>query len=60
MGTQKIAANDGATGSAPYTITVTSSDQYTLNLTGIDKETVITVKTVNSGKRAIMFGVNAE
>lgn len=60
VGTQKIAANDGATGSSPYTITVTPSDQYTLNLTGIDKETVITVKTVNSGKRAIMFGVNAE
>lgn len=57
---QAIAANAGATGTSPYTMTVTDADKYSFDLTGIDKETVITVKTVKSGYRAIIFAVKAE
>lgn len=60
VGTQAVAANDGATGNAPYTITVADTDFYTLNLSDITAETVIKVATVKEGYRAIMFGVKAE
>ena len=61
VATQAIAANDGATSSSPYTITVTDSDKYTVTLpTALAAETKVTVKTVETGYRAIIFGVVAE
>ena len=60
VATQEIAANDGATSNSPYTITVADTDKYTLTLSAATTaETVITVKTVETGYRAILFGVNA-
>ena len=61
LGTQEVAANDGATGNAPYTITVTDADHYVINLpAALEADTVVTVKTVETGFRAIVFGVVAE
>ena len=61
LGTQEVAANDGATSVSPYNITVTDSDKYTVTLpTALAEETVVTVKTVETGKRAFIFGVIAE
>mgnify|MGYP003407617999 CR=1 FL=1 len=61
LGTQEVAANDGATNVSPYNITVTDSDKYTVTLpTALANETVVTVKTVETGKRAFIFGVIAE
>ena len=61
ISTQEVAANDGATSVAPYTITVTDSDKYTVTLpSALTAETVVTVKTVETGKRAFIFGVVAE
>ena len=61
LGTQEVAANDGATGNAPYTITAADSDHYTLTLSAaLEAETEVTVKTVETGFRAIMFNVVAE
>lgn len=61
MGTQEIAANEGATGTPPYTITVTDSDHYTFALpAALEAETVVTVKTVETGYRAITFGIQAK
>lgn len=61
IGTQEIAANDGATGNSPYTINVTDSDHYTLTLAAaLEADTEVTVKTVEKGYRAILFGMQAE
>ena len=61
VGTQEIAANDAATGQAPYNITVTDSDYYTVTLpAALDAATEVTVKTVETGYRAIIFGVQAK
>jgi len=56
--TQAVAANDGATGNSPYTITVTDSDKYTI---AFEKalEAALEV-TVTSAGRVIMFGVQAK
>lgn len=60
IGTQEVAANDGATSNSPYTITISDSDKYTLNLSApLAAETIITIKTIETGYRAIMFGVQA-
>ena len=60
IGTQEVAANDGATSNSPYTITISDSDKYTLNLSApLAAETIITIKTIDTGYRAIMFGVQA-
>lgn len=60
-GTQEIAANDGATSVSPYTINVADTDKYTFTLSSaLETETVVTVKTVETGYRAIIFGVVAE
>ena len=60
IGTQEVAANDGATSNSPYTITISDSDKYTLNLSApLAAETTITIKTIDTGYRAIMFGVQA-
>ena len=61
VGTQELAANDGATSNSPYTITVADTDKYTFNLgSALAAETVVTVKTVETGTRAILFGVKAK
>lgn len=61
IGTQEIAANDGATSNSPYTITVADTDKYTFTLaSALAAETVVTVKTVETGTRAILFGVKAK
>lgn len=60
-----IAANDGATSTAPYTLNVSATDdKYTLTLNAaLTVQTVVTVETcageTNSGKRAFLFGVQA-
>lgn len=61
VGTQEIAANDGATGNSPYTITVTASDKYTIDLGGaLEADTSVTVSTAaDANPRAIFFGVKA-
>lgn len=60
IATQAIAANAGATGSAPYTLTVASTDKYTINLgSALTADTQVTVTTDNKGFRAILFGVKA-
>ena len=61
VGTQAIAANDGATGSGPYNLTVTDSDNYTVTLpVALEAATEVTVKTIDAGKRAIIFGIQAK
>ena len=61
VGTQEIAANDGASGQSPYTITVADTDKYTFTLaSALEAETVVTIKTVETGFRAILFGVQAK
>ena len=56
----EIAANDGATSNSPYTITVTDSDKYGFNFGGaLPSDTQVTVETVDTGKRAILFGIQA-
>ena len=51
---QSVAGNEGATGNAPYTITVADTDKYSLNVPAGK-----TVK-VTSNKRVIFFGIKAE
>ena len=61
VGTQAIAANAGATGNAPYTMTVTDSDKYTLPLgSALAADTEVTVETTGSAYRAILFGIQAK
>ena len=61
IGTQEVAANEAAANQAPYNLTVTDSDKYTFTLpAALEAETVVTAKTVETGKRAFIFGVIAE
>jgi hypothetical protein len=61
VGSQAIAANAGATGNAPYTMTVTDSDKYTLSLgSALAADTEVTVETTGSAYRAILFGIQAK
>lgn len=59
--TLDIAANNGATGNSPYTITVADTDKYEINLGGtLSEATKVTVTTKEGKKpRAIFFGVKA-
>jgi len=59
LGEQAIADNDGATGNAPYTITVADTDKYTFTY-DFAAETQLKV-TTKSGEntRAIFFGIKA-
>lgn len=58
-----LAANAGATGNSPYTLTVTEADKFGFNLGGaLAADTPVTVETcegTNAGKRAILFGIQA-
>ncbi len=61
--TQDVKANEGATGSGPYEITVADTDKYTIQLPqALAAETQAKVETyagTNSGFRAFIFGVHA-
>ncbi|MCQ2172512.1 MAG: DNA-binding protein [Bacteroidales bacterium] len=54
VASQTVAANDGATGNAPYTLTVTDSDKYSLNVPA-GKTLKVTCE-----KRVIFFALKAE
>lgn len=59
--TQALAANAGASGNSPYTITVASSDKYTFALpAALAEDTTVTVTTSGSNYRVILFGIKAE
>ena len=61
VGTQSIAANTGATGNSPYTMTVSDSDHYTFSLgSALEADTEVTVETTGSAYRAILFGIQAK
>ena len=61
VGTQSLAANTGATGNSPYTMTVSDSDHYTFSLgTALEADTEVTVETTGSAYRAIIFGIQAK
>lgn len=51
--TVTVKANDGATGNAPYTITVTDGDKYEVNVPSA------TTLEVTSDKRIIFFGIKS-
>lgn len=53
-----LAANNGATGNQPYTITFAASDFYSVKLTGVTASTKVTLSTADSGPRCILTGVN--
>ena len=59
VATQAIAANEGATGSGPYTFTVTDSDKYSFDIpVELTADTPITISTLADAKpRAIFFGL---
>lgn len=63
IGTQDVAANDGATSNSPYTITVTDSDKYEMAFeTALAADTAVKVETcegTNTGFRALVFGIQA-
>lgn len=64
IGTQAVAANDGATGSSPYTATIADSDKYVISFTeALAADTEVKVETfedeTNKGYRAILFGIQA-
>ena len=61
MATQAIAANTGATGNAPYTMTVADTDRYTVSFdAALAADTDVTVETTGSAYRAIIFGIQAQ
>lgn len=63
IGTQDVAANDGASGNAPYAVTITDSDKYEITLAeALAADTTVKVETyegTNTGYRAFVFGVQA-
>ena len=59
-----LTANDGATGNPPFTITVSDSDYYTLDVTGLTASSTITFSTSpnfanesSSASRAVVAGI---
>lgn len=62
--TLDFASNDGATGNAPYTITVADSDYYEFDIASIlgsalPVDTEVTLSTVEGATRVIVWGLNA-
>ena len=58
---QALKANDGAANNSPYTLTVTSSDQYTYTLSSAPTSPMeLTITTDGSNTRVIVFGIKAE
>lgn len=61
VASQAIAANTGATGNAPYTMTVAATDKYTITFdSALAADTEVTVETTGSACRAILFGIQAK
>ena len=55
------AVNSGATGNPTYTLTVASSDKYTMDLgSALEADTEVTVTTSGSNTRVIIFAIKAE
>ena len=55
------AANAGANNNSPYTLTVASSDKYTMDLgSALEADTEVTVTTSGTNTRVIIFAVKAE
>ena len=59
-----LVANDGATSNPPFTITVSDSDYYTLDVTGLTASSTITISTSpnftnesSSAPRAVVAGI---
>lgn len=60
VATQDLAANEGATGNAPYKLTVEDTDKYTITLPAkLEVDTDVTVTTTTKA-RAILFAIRAE
>ncbi|MCM1176242.1 MAG: BACON domain-containing protein [Clostridium sp.] len=61
IATQALAANEGATGNAPYTMTVTESDYYEITVPiELTSDTDVTIESVQGNDyRAILFGIVA-
>lgn len=60
VATQKFVANTGATGKAPYTLTVADSDKYTITLPAkLEADTEVTITTTTK-VRALLFAIKAE
>ena len=59
IGTQAVVGNDGATGNAPYTLTVADTDKYSLTMAALEADTEVTVTTVEA-VRVILFGIQAK
>lgn len=60
VATQDLTANDGATGNAPYKLTVEDTDKYTITLPAkLEADTDVTVTTTTNA-RAILFAIRAE
>ena len=58
---QTLKPNDGAANNSPFTMTVTSSDQYTYTLSEVPSSAVTaTITTEGSNTRIIIFALNAE
>ena len=59
IGTQALVANDGASNSSPFTLTVTDADKYSLDFdAALEADTKITV-TTTAKARALLFGIQA-
>ena len=59
VATQALTANQGATGNAPYKLTVEDSDKYTITLPAkLEADTNVTVTTTTNA-RAILFAIRA-
>lgn len=60
VATQALTANEGATGTAPYKLTVEDTDKYTITLPAkLEADTDVTVTTTTNA-RAILFAIRAE
>lgn len=60
VATQALTANEGASGTAPYKLTVEDTDKYTITLPAkLEADTDVTVTTTTNA-RAILFAIRAE
>lgn len=60
VATQDLTANEGATGTAPYKLTVEDTDKYTITLPAkLETATDVTVTTTTNA-RVILFAIRAE
>jgi RPA family protein len=61
VASQAIKANVGATGNAPYTMTVADTDRYSISFdAALAADTDVTVETTGSAYSAIIFGIQAQ